>query len=370
MTGPPSKAPLAPLIQPFIDRHAVAGAVILVGNRERVLDLEAVGYSDFAAGKPIRTDDLFWIASQSKPITATAFMMLVDAGMIRLDDPVEKYLPEFTGQWLAVERDDEHILLSKPSHPIRVCEILSHTSGLPFASAMERPTLDRLPLWIGARGCAMTPLDFEPGTQYAYSNAGINTAGRIIEVVSGMPFETFLDERLLRPLGMSDTTFWPSAGQLQRLVNSYKPNEAGTDLEATVITQLTYPLDDRSRQPMPAGGLFSTAPDLARFCMMVLNGGRCGGTRLLSDDAVHEMTRRHTDDDMEASYGLGWATDGVTFGHGGAYATNMTVDTRSGLITIFLVQHAGFPLDGDQCQSEFRSAAEAEYVQEAGPTRR
>ena len=175
--------------------------------------MEAVGWADVAAGMPMREKKLFWIASQSKPITATALMMLVDEGKVKLDDPVEKYLPEFKDQWLAVEQDKDHILLKKPKHPITVRNILSHTSGLPFKSALEQPTLDLLPLRVAVRSYAMTPLQFEPGSKYQYSNAGINTAGRIIEVVSGMPYEEFLDKRLFEPLGMKDTTFWPNEEQ-------------------------------------------------------------------------------------------------------------------------------------------------------------
>src|ERR1043166_5677609 len=116
---------------------------------------------------------------------------------------------------VVVERDAEHELLRKPSHPITVREILSHTSGLPFSSALERPTLDMLRLRDAVRSYAMMPLEFEPGSKYQYSNAGINTAGRIIETISRMPFEDFLEQRLFRPLGMKNTTFWPTATQLK-----------------------------------------------------------------------------------------------------------------------------------------------------------
>src|SRR6516164_5784933 len=167
---------IAAVLQPFVDSHSLAGAVTLVADKTHVLSLETVGYADVAARKPMKPDTLFWIASQSKSITAAALMMLVDEGRIRLDDPVEKYLPEFKGQWLAVEQDREHMLLNKPGHPITVREVLSHTSGLPFKSAMEQPTLDLLPLRDAVRSYAMTPLQFEPGTKYQYSNAGINTA--------------------------------------------------------------------------------------------------------------------------------------------------------------------------------------------------
>jgi CubicO group peptidase (beta-lactamase class C family) len=132
-----SPTPIVRALQPFVDSHALAGAVALVASPEKTLSLDAVGYADIAAQKPMRPDSLFWIASMSKGMTATALMMLVDEGKVNVDDPVEKYLPEFRGQMLAVEQDDNHILLKKPSHPIKVREILSHTSGLPFMSRIE-----------------------------------------------------------------------------------------------------------------------------------------------------------------------------------------------------------------------------------------
>lgn len=360
--GSPKSCPqVTAALQPFVDRHELAGVVALVADKDRVLSIDAVGYADIADQKPMSTDALFWIASQSKPVTATALMMLVDEGKVNLDDPVEKYLREFKEQWLVAERASDHLLLRKPRQPITVRNILSHTSGLPFRSAMEQPTLDLLPLRVAVGSYAMTPLEFEPGSKYQYSNAGINTAGRIIEVVSGMSYEAFLQTRLFEPLGMSDTTFWPSGEQLGRLATSYKPNDAKTNLEPTTITQLKYPLYDRQRQPMPAGGLFSTANDVARFCQLVLRGGEWQGRRYLSKSAVEQMTTKQTGDALPDAYGLGWATGGGTFGHGGAYATNMTIDPRSGLITVFMVQHAGFAGNGGQSHAAFRRAVDEAF---------
>ena len=108
------------------------------------------------------------------------------------------------------EKDDAHVLLKKPVHPITIREVLSHVSGLPLKSAIEEPTLDGLQLASAVKSYAMTPLQTEPGTHYQYSNAGINTSARIIEVVTGKTYEDFMDERLFRPLGMNDTTFWPN----------------------------------------------------------------------------------------------------------------------------------------------------------------
>jgi CubicO group peptidase (beta-lactamase class C family) len=229
---------LASALEPFVERRVLAGAVALVASGDKVLDLEAVGFADLSARKRMSTDALFWIASQSKPMTATALMMLVDEGKVNMEDPVERYLPEFKGQMVIAERDADHVLLRHPHHAIKVREVLSHTSGLPFRSPMEEPTLDLLALRDAVRSYAMSPLQFEPGSKYDYSNAGINTAGRIVEVVSGMPYEAFMEQRLFKPLGMKDTTFWPSSAQLRRLAKSYRPNSEQTELEETTITQL------------------------------------------------------------------------------------------------------------------------------------
>jgi len=346
-------------VQPFVDRHELAGAVMLVATKDKVASLDSAGFADVKAAVPMKTDALFWIASQSKPITATAVMMLVDEGKISLDDPVEKYLPEFKGQMVVAEQDGEHVLLRKPAHPITVRNVLSHTSGLRFSSAMEQPTLDHLTLRDAVRSHAMLPLQWEPDSKYQYSNAGINTAARILEVVGGMAYEDFMDKRLFQPLGMKDTTFWPSEGQAARLAKSYEPNAAKDGLDETTISQLTYPLSDRRRQPMPAGGLFSTAADVGRFCQMILNGGQWEGRRYVSEAAVQEMTKKQTAPALKDGYGLGWSTGGGTFGHGGAMATNMTIDPKRGLVIVWLVQHAGFPGNGKNAQGEFKRAAEA-----------
>ena len=330
---------LASAIQPFVDCGLIAGAVLLAANKDNVLALEAVGYADLEAKKPMTPDSLFWIASMTKPMTGTALMMLVDEGKVNVDDPVEKYLPEFKGQMVVAEKDDDHVLLKKPQHPILVREILCHTSGLSFSSPIETPALDQFRLRDAVRSYAMSPLQFEPGTQYQYSNAGTNTSGRIIEVVSGLAYEDFMDQRLFGPLGMKDTTFWPNDGQLQRLAKVYRSRDDKSGLEEATLSMLSYPLNDLKRKSMPAGGLFSTAADCAKFCQMILKGGVSEGRRYLSEPAVRQMTMKQTGDRVEMSYGLGWSTDNGKFGHGGAYKTNMTIDPTRGLITVFLIHH-------------------------------
>jgi len=365
------RAQVAASLQPFIENKTLAGAVTLVASGDRELSIETIGYADIGAKKPMRPDSLFWIASQSKAFTTAALMMLVDEGKVKVDDPVEKYLPEFKGQWLAVEQDKDHILLKQPPRPITVKNVMTHTSGLPPTSAMEKPTLDLFPLLVAARSYAMTPLDFAPGTKYRYANAGINTAGRIIEVVSGMRYEEFLQRRIFDPLGLKDTTFWPAGEQLQRLAKSYKSNMKTKELDETPIGQLRYPLDDRTRQPMPAGGLFSTARDVARFCQMMLGGGVWNGKRYLSAAAVEEATSNQIGD-LPPGYGYGWrviakaAGDGRSagsFGHGGAYETVMWVEPKRKLVMVLMRQHSGPFLvpEGNKIEPTFLKAAISKF---------
>ncbi len=353
-----SKTNIATALQPFVDSHTMAGAVTLVADKNKVLDLSAVGFADVAAKKSMKTDDLFWIASMSKPITAAVFMMLVDEGKVDTNDPVEKYLPEFKGQMVTTNKDKADAPLEKPVHPILVRNILSHTSGMAFKSPMETPTLDLFPLAERVQSYAKLPLQFQPDTKYQYANAGINTAGRIIEVLSGMSYEDFLDKRLFQPLGMKDTTFWPTEAQIARIAKSYKANKDKSDIEETNVAQLNYPLNDRTRQPMPAGGLFSTAADVAKFCQMLLNGGLFEGKHILSEAAVKQMTSRQTVEGIKESYGFGFSTSNSSYGHGGAYSTNMNIDSNRGLITVFMVQNAGWRSDdGKKIQPAFQKAA-------------
>lgn len=332
-------------LQPFVDKNILAGAVTLVATRNKILDVEAVGFANLRPKTPMRTDAMFWIASMTKPMTVAAVMMLVDEGKIALCDPLEKYLPEFKGQRVLLRRpsagDDQKVNTEAIRHPITIRELLSHTSGLRFSSKMESGALDVLPLDQAVRSYAREPLLFQPGTEFEYTNEGINTAARIVEVVSGVPYAEFMQRRLFDPLGMKNTTFWPNREQLSHLAKAYKASADKAGLEETVIDQLSYPLDDRKRYAIPAGGLFSTATDVVKFCQMILNGGVYQGKRILSEPSVVKMTSRQTESEISESYGLGWYVDKETFGHPGVYKTNMTIDRQHGVITIFLVQQAG-----------------------------
>jgi len=358
----PAGKVISPVLQPFVDSNSLAGAVALVADKDKVLALEAVGFADIKGKKPMKTDAIFWIASMTKPITATALMILVDEGKVKLDDPIEKYLPEFKDLWVAVEQDKEHVLLKKPKSSVTIRQVLSHTSGMPFVSGMESPYLDQLSIRDAVRSYAITPLKTEPGTKYAYSNAGINTAGRIIEVVSGMSYEDFLQKRIFDPLGMKDSTFWPTEQQSARIALTYKPNKEKNGLESMPIAVFQHPLTDRKRHPLPGGGLFSTASDIGRFCQMLLNGGTLDGKRIVTESAVKEMAIKQTGDALKDNYGLGWAVTPDGFGHGGAYATNMTIDTKRGLVLVWMVQSAGgYPGDGGKAFPTFTKTAQDKF---------
>ena len=341
--------PLEGVVEPYIDGHEIAGAVVLVADRNQVIDRETIGFADIAGHRPMGPDDLFWIASMSKAMTASAVMMLVDEGKIGLDDPVEKYLPEFKGQMVSRVPGSPQPLGPEPAqsklepvtHPITIREILCHTSGLAFRSKREPVVLDLLSLKSAVESYAAEPLESQPGETYSYSNEGFNTAGRIVEVVSGMAFESFIEQRLFAPLGMKDTTFWPTGEQLQRLAKPYVSGSASVSLREAPIDQLTYPLDDRKhRYPIPAGGFFSTADDVARFCQMMLNNGTLHGKRYLSEEAVTLITTKETGNGVAKPYGFGWNVGDGYFEHSGAYKTDMKVDRKRGLVVVFLVQHA------------------------------
>jgi len=232
--------------------------------------------------------------------------------------------------------------------------------------SQESMPLDALPLLYAVRTYAVTPLMFDPGTKESYASAGINTAARIVEVVSGMPYAQFLDQRLFQPLGMTDTTFWPSEEQLLRHPSFYKtgPNKVGL-IEEPKTGRFTYPLSDRiHRFPIPGSGLFSTAADMAKFCQMIMNGGVYDGKTYVSQASITAMTTKETPASVKYSYGFGWATDHNTYSHGGSYHTFMHVWPAQKLVTIIMTQIEGeVPKGGEKVNLKFQDLALAKYKQ-------
>ena len=354
----------------FVETGTVSGAVTLVATRSGIAHWEAVGKSDLTSGRDMQKDDLFWIASMTKPMTAVCVLMLQDEGKLSIEDPVEKYLPEFKGQWMVEKKEAKKLILVQPKRPITVRDLLTHTSGLgDVKTPRTYSTLGELTM-----AYAREPLQFEPGSRWSYSNPGINTLGRLVEVLSGKEFATFIQERVLDPLQMRDTTFWPSEEQLQRVAKSYKQNKETGQLEETTVYFTEGKLSDRKRTPYPAGGLYSSAKDVAQFYRMMLNGGALEGKQLLKPESVELMTTTQSGDIKTGfvegmSWGLGFqvvrepigvtaALSKGTFGHGGAYATQSWGDPVKGLAYVLLIQRAGMPNgDGSEIRGEFQRVA-------------
>lgn len=347
-------------MEAFVREGKIAGAVTLVATERGVEHLAAVGQADIAAKRELRTDSIFRIASMTKPITATALMMLVEEGKLAIDDPVAKHIPAFQGQRL---RDGGE------ARAVTIRDILTHTAGLaqPPRDAASDPSLEELAAMIGR-----APLAFPPGTKWQYSS-GLTVAGRLIEIASGEEYAAFLRRRIFEPLGMVDSTFQLKAEQAQRLATMYKPGDAPGSLAANATADPT-----QARTPNPSGGLYSTAADMARFYQAILNGGQLGEARLLPEARVAEMTTLLTEG-IETGFtpgngwGLGWCVvqhpQGVTrllspgtFGHGGAWGTQGWVDPGRGMILVLMIQRTGFGnSDGSDIRDAFTELAVAAH---------
>jgi len=343
------------IVQAYVDRGLMAGAVGVVVNKSEVLNFPIAGYADLEAKKPMQRDTLVWLASTSKTFQATALMMLVDDGKVKLDDPVSKYLADFKPH-IAVKDAAGKETLREPARAITVRMLLNHTSGLQYADPAVATRTDCCSLVTEVARFVSLPLMHEPGTRFAYSNAGPDAASRIVEVVSGKDFETFLNDRLLQPLGMKDTTYFPNEEQLSRLAVVYwfSPTEKKL-VRAPQEVFLTLPYNDRKIRHAPGGGLFSTGGDLARFAQMFLGKGMFEGRSYLSESAVDQMTHGQLSPealatvpqppgggpDVPVTYGLGWGVgaSGVYF-HPGAASTDIRVDPVRGYAGIFLPQQA------------------------------
>ncbi|HUL52262.1 MAG TPA: serine hydrolase domain-containing protein [Opitutaceae bacterium] len=360
-------------MQAFVDQGEIAGAVMLVASQDRVLHLSAIGQSDLASGRKMQTDDLFWIASMTKPMAAACVAALVDEGKLAFDDPVEKYLPEFHAPWVLAEEAAERRVLVAAARPVTLRDLLTHTSGMgEYAVTGPHWTLAEM---IAA--VAREPLKFQPGSRWSYSTAGIDTLCRVVEVASGVPFAEFMQRRIFGPLGMKDSTFWLTAEQAKRFATNYRRNPESGKLEPVTIHYLYGgAVTDPARPPLGGAGLFATAADVARFYQMMLNGGELGGKRILKPATVAAMTRSQTAGIKAgflpgSAWGLGLCVvqepQGVTamlapgtFGHGGAHGTQSWADPRRGTVYVLMIQRAGLPnSDGSDLRRVFQEAAMA-----------
>lgn len=366
-------AAIGACMQGFVDQQQISGAVTVVGRADAILGFAATGKRDLETNQPMTADTLFRIASMTKPVTALGIMLLVDEGKLSIDDPVEKHLPEFRGQMLVESRGKDTVTLKKPPRPITVRDLLTHTSGLPSAypEGLRDLYMKRnRNLAEAIMAQSQRPLDFEPGSKWSYCNAGIDTLGRIIEVLAQQPYEDFLRRRVFEPLKMTDTTFYPSAEQLARSARLYNVKEG--KLQPVVDSLLTCV--PGARFPIPAGGLYATGGDLARFYQMFLRRGMCNGQRLISEASLDAMTRLQTGDlkcgfvdGMGFGLGVGYVRQpqGVTemlspgtFGHGGAFGTQGWIDPQQGLFVVMLIQRTGLSNgDASEMRRQFQKVA-------------
>lgn len=345
-------------IQRHVDAGEISGAVTLVARRGRLVHFEAHGLMDIESKRPMQTDAIFRIASMSKPITGVAMMMLMEEGKLRLSDPVSRFLPGFKDSKVAVPRGSSGDFYVVPAdRELTIRDLLTHTNGLMTGGigskvGPPRPAEgDTLANYIPR--LAAVPLDFQPGTQWAYSGfAGPDTLSRIAEIVSGQPYDEFLRTRIFEPLGMKDTFFYPPGDRRSRLATLYNKSPKGLVKAANQdgFSLKTY--------FSGGGGLMSTAEDYLQFAEMLLNGGELHGRRLLSPRTVDLMASNHVGDMFNGKlgrpahgmgYGLlvGIVEDGVaaglrvsngSFGWDGAFGTQTWIDPKEKMVTIVMIQ--------------------------------
>jgi CubicO group peptidase (beta-lactamase class C family) len=334
----------------YVEEGTASGFVTLVARHGHVASLEAVGYQDRESKTPMRTDTMFRIMSMTKSLTVAGVMILVDEAKVNLFDPVEQYLPEFKGIQVnpcAELKSEQGCEPVKPARPIRVMDLMLHTSGLPGQGPRGQQPFQSLAERVKMGG--QSKLLAHPGTKWIYSQIGYAALGRIIEVCSGEPFEKFLAERLFQPLGMKDTYFFLPTEKQSRLATAYTLDSAGK------LVRANRPADPAVKVPTPEGGAMSTAADIARFYQMLMNKGTLNGKRILSAAAVDAMITNQTGDlkNVEFSPGLGMGLSfGVikdvegtfryqsigAFSKGGAYRTYGWGDPTKDLFGIILLQ--------------------------------
>ena len=363
----------------FVDRRDVAGVVTLVRRDNKLVDIHATGYQDIESKTPMRTDTIFRIASMTKPMTSVAVMMLYEEGKLFLTDPVSRFIPAFKSMQVLEPKAEKPVPATRA---ITIRDLLSHRSGLTYGFLNGGPvgngyrkngvadglSITPLTLAEGIDKLAAEPLIAQPGAAWNYS-LSTDVLGRVVEVVSGQPFDAFMRDRIIKPLKMVDTDFTVPEAKWSRFATVYSPDPAGgirpmkdpeTFGNATFSPIAYY----KSRTYFSGGaGLVSTAADYARFAQMLLNGGSLDGVQLLSPKSIELMTRSHTADlppnpllSAGPGFGLGFrvVTDlALTaaigsegrYGWVGIYGTEFWVDPRERLIGIVLVQrYPGSPV--------------------------
>jgi len=362
------------LVKRHLDAKSFSGAVTLVARNGRIAQLKAYGFAELESKKPMQTDNMFRIMSMTKPIVGTAIMMMMEEGKVRLTDPVSKFIPELKGMQVAVAQPgpaapaaagttaEPRYYTVPADHEFTVRELLTHTSGLvsgTFSGAANRKVAlkgqeslsDYLPR------LAQTPLEFQPGTRWAYSaQAGFDVLLHIVEITSGMQADQFLKTRLFDPLGMKDTFYYPVENP--RLAGRYDRQPDGTLRRNTSTPNFL-----NGRYFGGGGGLASTAEDYFQFAQMLLDGGQRNGKRFLSPRAVEMMASVMASDTLPGrqpgeAFGLSMrvvnnpaarntAVSQGTFGWSGAYGTHFWIDPKEKVIGVLMAQTPNQEIRGD-----------------------
>lgn len=343
-----------------------SGGVVLVARNGRVVKWDSYGHQDLARRVPMQRDSIFRIYSMTKTVTAVAVLMLLEEGKLTLDDPVARHLPEFAGVQVLEGGTADAPELRAPKTPMTLLHLLTHTAG--FSAGLpgdevagqlrERIAAESVPdLQAYAARMARAPLAADPGMRFGYDSASSELAARVVEVVSGMPFERFLEERIFKPLRMHDTGFSVPEAQRARVVDITVMGDDGR-LQLDAQPSAVAPGTPLRPYPSAAGGLYSTAGDYARFGQMLLNGGQLDGEILLGRKTVEMMMRnqltmldppvtQYRDDE---GFGLGGSVvlesgrrgqpgSPGQFGWPGAASTSYTIDPKEHLVAILLLQH-------------------------------
>lgn len=386
------------LMQEHVDGGLLAGAVALVARDGKVAYLKSVGMQDKERNAPMKPDTIFRIASMSKPITSVAVMVLYEEGWFRLSDPVSKYLPEFKDMKVLVSgpAGDGKEQLVPVKREITIRHLLTHTAGLTYqwdprvgAKYAEAGITHGLlqtddVLADGIKKLAQVPLVHQPGEAFTYS-LSVDVLGRLVEVISGMPFDEFLRQRIFVPLRMNDTGFYLPNGKVSRLAAVYGPDPEGNLKrlgdgilgEGAMRICVTYPYEGPKRYCSGGGGLCSTISDYTRFCQMLLNGGELDGARLLSPTTVQLMTADHVGElNSDTGFGLGFGvtrslreagelTSVGAYRWGGFWYTTFFIDPAQKLIGVCLGQL--HPSGKATLNDKFEALAHQAIVTETGP---
>ncbi|HEY0799238.1 MAG TPA: serine hydrolase domain-containing protein [Steroidobacteraceae bacterium] len=349
----------------LVEQGRLAGVVTMVSRHGKVVEFDAVGKRDIAANAPMQKDSIFRIYSMSKPITGVAMMMLFEEGKWQLNDPVAKYIPEFAKLKVYATDANNNVIMKDQAHPMTMRELMSHTAGFSYgffsATAVDKlqveaellnpnNTLDEF-----IKRVAKLPLNAQPGSEWHYS-ISVDIQGYIVQKLSGMPFDEYLEKRIFKPLGMVDTAFYVPKEKLNRFAEFYSYDKDGKMQVVGVKDGLNHDFAARPALSSGGGGLVSTATDYMRFCQMLLNGGQLDGVRLLSPLTVELMRTNVLTPNMtvfgaSAGFGLDFAiytdpaaTGGYfgkgTFWWGGAAGTWFWIDPVNDLIVVGMIQQA------------------------------